>query len=248
MRVIFLRWIYQNAAAIFTMGQVGLDAYTTMGFPSKKLGNLPLIVDPDDFLTLNDDIMESATEIQRQFAQNGEIIFVGAAMLVAPKKYDLAIQAFHEALLHSSNQKAVMLIAGEGPERSNLQDLALRLGLGDKVHFLGWRQPQEMKSLYHAADVFIHPSAWDAYGAVILEAMVWGLPVLASDQTMAAVDRVVPGENGFIHEVGDTVALSAQIQYFLDDPARISFMGAKARATAEQWPVSRCVQPILDSL
>lgn len=247
-RMIILRWIYSNADAILTMGQVGIDAYKTMGVPNKKLRNLPLAIDLDDASLPDEQTKQKAQAFKVRYAPQGEMIFIGAGQLIPRKGYDLTLRAFRQALSQSANEKAVLFLAGDGPEKAALERLATELRIADKVHFLGWCQPEEMKAIYYSSDVFIHPASWEPYGAVILEAMSWGLPVLASDQTMAAVDRVVHGESGFIHKVGDTAALSAQIQYFLDDPTRISFMGTKARSTAEQWPLSRCLQPLLDLL
>lgn len=247
-RKIIFRWIYNNAAAILTMGQVGIDAFKAMGFQNKKLGNLPLSIDPDEALRVDDKTKQVAQELKAHFAPHGEIIFLGAGQLISRKCYDLAIRSFHQALSQSSHQQAVILFAGDGPEKCAFKRLAEELGVGDKVHFLGWCQPEEMRAIYCAGDVFIHPASWEPYGAVILEAMSWGLPVLASDQTMAALDRVVQGRSGFIHAVGDMSALSDHIKYFLDDPTRISLMGRKARNTAENWPLSRCVRPIVDLL
>jgi glycosyltransferase involved in cell wall biosynthesis len=158
----------------------------------------------------------------------------------------LAIKAFKQALSMSLSPRTVLLVAGDGPQKVELQDLIEQLDLSGHVHLLGWCQPPEIKALLSISNILVHPALWDPYPNVILEAIAWRLPVLASDQTMSAVDRVKPGLSGFIHHVGDVTELAKQMAYFLENPAEIKKMGARARLTAEEWPASRNVQTILD--
>jgi len=103
-----------------------------------------------------------------------------------------------------------------------------------------------MEAIFLAAEVLVHPALWDPYPVAVLEAMAWGLPVLASDQTMAAVDRVGPGESGFLHRVGDVSGLARDMAYLLGHRERVREMGRQARQTAAQWPVDRLAQTVLE--
>ena len=245
-RTFIIQWIINNAEMILTTGEVGVNAYRIMGCPEQKLRNLPFATDLDGPAHPGPDVLACAERLKARFAPRGEIIFIAAGQLVPRKEYAIAIQAFHQALGAGANQPAVFLIAGAGSQQGYLQELIAALGLSNRVHLLGWRQPEEMHGVFSAGSVLVHTANWDPYPNAILEAMAWGLPVLASHQSMSAVDRVIPGESGFIHPVGDIAALAQQMQYFLQEPSRINRMGAKARLTAEQWPVSRCVQTIRD--
>lgn len=240
-----LRWVYRNAAAILTTGHTGIAAFQAMGCPRERLHNLPWCVDPGVPAKVDQSINRHARELRQQYAPQGETLFLCAGQLIARKGYDVAIRALAKALA-KEKQGTAMLIAGDGPERKNLEDVVDSLGLSSKVHFLGWRQPREMESIFLAADVLVHPALWDPYPVAVLEAMSWGLPVLASDQTMAAVDRVISGESGFLRRVGDVSGLAEDMAYLLANPQRVKEMGHMARCTAEQWPVSRCAQKVLD--
>jgi glycosyltransferase involved in cell wall biosynthesis len=241
-----LSWLFRHAEAIFATGQVGVEAYNSLGCPANKLKNLPYTIDLEAPHKLSTNAKAYAATLRENLRLEGTLVFLAAGQLIERKRYDVALRAFAQALPASPEGKAVILIAGEGPEKQALADLASSLGLASQVHFLGWVQPGEMAGVFEVADVLLHPAAYEPYGLVVLEAMAWGLPVLASHRTMAAVDQVRHGENGFIHQMGEVEELAQHISYFLEDPQRAREMGAKARQTVEEWPVSRIVQTILD--
>lgn len=245
-RAMVLHWLFNNAEIFFSTGNVGTQAYKMLGCPEKKLRNLPWAVELEAPAKVSPGAREYAVWIKSRFAPKGEIIFLVAGQLIRRKGYDVALCAFAQALHQNKGKPGVLLIAGEGPARQELENLAGSLGIIDQVHFLGWQQPDQMQGLFHAADILVHPARWDPYPVAVLEAMSWSMPVLASNQTMAAVDRVCHGENGFIHQVDKIGELSDHISYLLENPVRILDMGIKARQTAEEWPVSRCVQTILE--
>lgn len=245
-RSCFLKWLFQNARAIFTMGQPGIEAFKHLGCPEDKIRNLPCTVDLDAPWRLSIEDREKGAVLRGQFAPQGGPILLCAGRLSPEKGFEVAIRAFAEYLTEDSKRQAVLLLAGDGPQKKELEEVSNNFGLTGKVHFLGWMQPEDMKALYYIADALLHPARWEPFGVVILEAMVWGLPVLASNQTMAAVDRINSGENGFIHRVGEVEELAGQMRYVLDNRQKLSDMGKKARLKAEEWPVSRCVQTIID--
>jgi glycosyltransferase involved in cell wall biosynthesis len=246
LRSIILKWIYSNAHAVMAMGQPGIDVNKKDGCPEYKLRNFPCAVDLEIPTQIDQGIIEQADSLKKRLAPEGEIIFLSAGRLAPIKGYELTLQAFARVLSKCPSKKAVLLFAGDGPRRVALQELAARLRISNQVHFLGWCQSEEMKPLYYLSDILIHPALWEPFGVAVLEAMAWSMPVLASNRTMAALDRIRHGENGFIHEVGDVAALADHMMFFLNNPKQIAIMGSRARQTAEQWPASRYVQTVLD--
>ena len=248
LRSFILKWIFNNSQAVLTSGDVGINACHELGCPLHKLRNFPFPVDLESPLRIGEEIKEKTLFLRKTYAPNGEIIFLTSGRLSPEKGYDVALQAVTQVLSQNPSFKAILLLAGEGLQRRELEELARTSGLTRVVHFLGWQQPQELIALYNVADILVHPSRWDPYPISVLEAMAWGKPVLASDKTMAAVDRVKHGESGFIHRTEDSAELSSHMIYFLNHPERIAEMGAQARLEAEKWPISRHVQTILDLL
>ena len=76
--------------------------------------------------------------------------------------------------------KARLVMAGSGPDQTNLTTLARQLGVGDRLHFLGHVGRQDLTDLYRAASLFVFPSAWETFGLAGVEAAMAGLPVVAS--------------------------------------------------------------------
>lgn len=78
-------------------------------------------------------------------------------------------------------QEVRLLIAGDGPQRRQLESLADELGLRDRVRFEGWVENEGKERLFRQADMFCLPSRNDSFGMVYLEAMANGLPIVALD-------------------------------------------------------------------
>ncbi|MEW4569792.1 glycosyltransferase family 4 protein [Tautonia sp. JC769] len=78
-------------------------------------------------------------------------------------------------------EQAELVIIGDGPERANLQGLADRLGVSDRVEFLGWMKSSEAIDELRRCDVFAFPSLQEPGGAVVMEAACLGLPIVCAD-------------------------------------------------------------------
>jgi glycosyltransferase involved in cell wall biosynthesis len=97
--------------------------------------------------------------------------------LAREKNIDLAIQA-----LGGLEDPGVHLaLAGDGPERAGLAELARAAGVEERVHFLGHIPRMELPDLYASCDAFVFPSFTETQGLVLAEALVCGLPVVAVD-------------------------------------------------------------------
>ena len=93
------------------------------------------------------------------------------------KRQDFLIKtvAQHRANLAENR----FIIIGDGPDYESALSLVKRLGIGDMVQFMGWQK--DMSGIYSALDVLLIPSRYEGVPLVMLEAMLWRLPVLASD-------------------------------------------------------------------
>lgn len=160
-------------------------------------------------------------------AEQGIALFVGR---LAPHK---GLDQFVEAALHTRG--ALHVLAGEGPERPRLEGLARRLGLAERVRFLG-RVPREaLPGLYAACDLAVLPSAsrLEAFGIAALEAMACARPVVVSD--IPGVREVVePGATGLLAQPLDAQDLARKVRELLDAPERRAAMGARARERVEE--------------
>lgn len=148
--------------------------------------------------------------------------------LIAQKGLDTALEAFAAAT--RSHPGAHYVLAGDGKLRPALEAQAKALGLGECVHFLGWRS--DAHAVYDALDLFLSPSRWEGFGLVLLEAMSHRLPIIGS--TAGAIPEVVAdGETGFLPPPGDPAALAAPLEALLADPALRRRMGEAGKTRLE---------------
>lgn len=129
------------------------------------------------------------------------------------------LPAFPEATLlvvSQSNLEAFRRRAGE-------------LGVESRVRFHG--REENMTRAYQAADVFVYPSAYDAFGMVVAEAMAAELPVVVG-QDIGAAEWLVPRQNGLLCDPARPVTVREQLQWLRADPERAHAIGRAARTVA----------------
>jgi len=111
------------------------------------------------------------------------------------------------------------------------RDLAARIGVADRVQFLGLKSTGELAKLYRTADLFVLPSHGEALPAVITEALMCGLPVVAT-RVGGIPDQV--GPHGYIVPPGDPAALAETLRQALADVAAEKIKHAEISKYATQ--------------
>ena len=146
-----------------------------------------------------------------------------AGRLTAQKSLEVALDAV------AAVDGVRLAIAGDGPERPQLERHAADAGLGDRVRFLGAAPREAVLALFRAADASILSSGWENFPHGVVESLAVGTPVLAT-RAGGVAEVVEDGRNGLLVEVGDTDALAGAVRrYFADD-------GLRARLRAEAAP------------
>ncbi len=105
-----------------------------------------------------------------------KFLILTAGRLHRLKGFDIAIRAFD--IFSHKFQNAILEIVGKGPEESKLRQLVNNLGLESKIRFTPWLPQKKLLSRMSESDVFLFPSFRDGGGAVVVEAMASGLPVI----------------------------------------------------------------------
>ncbi len=122
------------------------------------------------------------------------------------------------------------VLVGDGPARPSVEALARRLGVADRVTFLGPRD--DVAEVLAKAHVFALATRWEGLPLTILEAMRAGLPVVATD-VGGVREAVADGETGFLVPHGDPQRLAGRLAELAADPAMRSRMGAAGRRSYE---------------
>jgi glycosyltransferase involved in cell wall biosynthesis len=125
-----------------------------------------------------------------------------------------------------------LALCGEGAHRDALEAQAGRLGIADRVRFLGWVPREAIGRYFAAADIFVHTALVEAAGNVILEAQAAGCATVTSDSG-GPPEYIVAGETGLIVPPENPDALRAALQTLLEDVDLRARLGMAARHAAE---------------
>ena len=110
-----------------------------------------------------------------------------------------------------------MLLAGDGPERAELEARAVELGLTGRVRFLGPLPRNGVLELFRAADATLLSSSWENFPHTVVESLAVGTPVIAT-RVGGVPEIVTDGENGLLVPPGDPDALAVAIRRFFTEP------------------------------
>jgi colanic acid/amylovoran biosynthesis glycosyltransferase len=159
--------------------------------------------------------------------------FVQAGRLIEKKGLPVTLRAFAVFLRQYPNAK--LTIAGEGPLLGQLQDLSRQLNVDDRVSFTGFISQEQLREIYYASHIFLHPSQRGHDGNQegipnsMLEAMASGLPVFAT-QHGGIPEAIENDASGVLVPEGDHEKLAAALLDAAQDPgflARIARNGAE---------------------
>jgi L-malate glycosyltransferase len=185
----------------------------------------PIEVIPN-FIDLSAFCPDRAYKDRSAFASGPEKILLHISNF-RPVKRVLDIVRIFERVVREA--PAVLLMVGEGPERASAQALARRLGLQDRIRFLG--RQDRIEELTGMADVFLLPSELESFGLSALEAMACGVPVVGSDA--GGLPEVVKHtETGFLLPVGDIEGMAARTLEILKDEELHRCLGQAGRRRA----------------
>jgi glycogen synthase len=157
--------------------------------------------------------------------------------LVPAKGFDLALNALASITKRYPNIR--MLIAGDGPSRSQLEQQAAQLGLNRVVEFVGWVEPQNVPALINRASLVLIPSQIEGLPNVALQAALMSRPVVAT-RVGGIVEAVAHQQTGLLIE--NRYGLEEAIASLLNDSSLARRMGAAGRERAlELFGLQRCV-------
>jgi len=144
------------------------------------------------------------------------------------------------------------LVVGEGPDLPRLQQLAARLGLQDRVSFLGRRTVAEIVSLYNLADLFVlltrtEPPDVEGFGLVFLEAAACGLPSLGG-RSGGIPEAIEEGRTGWLVDPCDAGAIAATITELLGSPERLRRASESCLRTAPERTWERVADRIYQEM
>jgi glycosyltransferase involved in cell wall biosynthesis len=230
------KYITRKATFIFTTGNFGVNKYLETGLTKNpnKLVSLPFFVPRP----------EKVKEVFKRDSFN----IIQLCRLIDSKGIHISIKAFAELKkIHIKNIK--LYVAGVGPQKAFLEKLIQQYDLEDQVFLMGWQDKNGLEKLMHNADLLIHPVIdHDPFPLVVLEALTLGLPVIGSDLAGSVVERVKDGFNGFIIKANSISMLMDKILALYNDRNLLAVMSNNARISADEWPVSKGIKIVEQTL
>jgi glycosyltransferase involved in cell wall biosynthesis len=167
---------------------------------------------------------------------------VSIGRLVASKGVAVLLRALAEL------RDATAVVAGDGPERAQLEASLEGLGLTGRVSFVGWVDGDARDRLLRSARVFALPSLWDEpFGIAGVEALALGTPVVAT-RVGGIPSWLRDGEGGMLVERADAGGLAAALRRILGDSAFAASLTAATPAAAERFSSERHLLRLLPAL
>ncbi len=188
------------------------------GLDPEKIKVLNNCLDP--YLEKPLDSSRNPELMERYGLQPGQQILLTVARMADTevyKGYDKVIEAMPALLIDYPNLR-YLLVGKYGPlEKQRLDALIGQLGLQDHIIFAGFVPDEELAGHFNLADIFIMPSEKEGFGIVFIEAMFYGVPVIAGNVD-GSVDALANGELGLLVDPRDITAVSEAISKILDNP------------------------------
>ncbi len=162
--------------------------------------------------------------------ESGCLPLLGCVGYLLPEKgQELLIRAL--PAVRNQYQDCRLLLAGDGPCRARLEQLARQLGVEQAVQFAG--VVDDISQVYQALDVFVFPSIAEPLGSSLLSAMAYGLPAVAV--AAGAVPEIIQdGRNGLLVPGRDPTGVAAAVLRLLHDSSLCARLGIAARRTVEE--------------
>jgi glycogen(starch) synthase len=211
----------RRADAVVVLTERTAAALRADGVPAERISTIPSGFEPTLFQAA------AGTGAPRARPRIG---YVGR--LAAQKRADLLVTAFG-----AMQQVADLVVVGDGPERDRVHQLVHTSPAADRISTTGFVEHSAVPGVLASLDLLVLPSAYEEMGSVLVEAMVAGLPVVASD--VGGIPEVVcHGETGLLVPPGDVPALTAALDRLVADTALRARLaqGARDRSALYSWP------------
>lgn len=226
----FAGFIGRNVDAVLVPGTRHREFFTKLGVKPENIFIMPNVSNIE--ASKEDPI--NRDEIKKELRLENKKIAMFVGRLIDLKGVDYLIKAFKGVT--EKLDDSVLLIVGEGPEKSALEALTAELGLEGRVIFTGNIDNSKLGAYYLLADLFVLPSITtyfaDACPLVVNEAMYFSKPVITSD-AVGTTFMIKDGENGYVVPERNSEALEQAILKVLSDPDLILSMGRESKKLIE---------------
>jgi glycosyltransferase involved in cell wall biosynthesis len=210
-------WVLRHANAVIAMSRAMADQLATGGVPVNRIHVIHNAIDPAEH-----SVGGSGSSWRRRWGISADEVVLGVIGRLSPEKgQQIFLEAFQGVVARSPNRRAVLV--GDGPEKERLRQLVRRLGLANHVLFTG--HDSHIEELYPALDLVVIPSLSEGLPNVLLESLLYGRPVVATE--VGGIPEILkPAGGGWLVPPGNVLALEHAMLDALQDTARRTSSGS----------------------
>ena len=230
----YLRSLLQRSEVVIAPTQAILDELLSYA-PNIRRGEvIPTGVDCKRF---HPDV--DGSPMRERWGLDGNRVVLHLGRIAWEKNLDMVLEGFRS--LSEEDESLRLMVVGSGPAKDHYQELAMEMGIGEKVIFTGFVDDEELPQYYAACDAFVLASKFETQGLVVLEAMATGRPV-ACINYRATAEIVDDDVDGFLFKE-DIDSLTAALRKALDAPDTIK---KNARKKAETYSITEMAERLVD--
>ncbi|MEO6867498.1 MAG: glycosyltransferase [Gaiellales bacterium] len=194
------------------------------GVDPEKVVHVPYAFDPAKYHPVP---LERVAAIRAELSIEGRLAIGAFGRLFSAKGLEVLLRAF--AHVHRAHTEVRLVLVGDGPQRAELEALAIALDVKDAVRFAGWRT--DAMSVMSAVDVVAHASYTEAFSQVMVEALLLEKPLVITDVS-GVRDLLQDRISARIVPVRDQAALTAALDEIVSDAVVRSAMAVRGAAVA----------------
>jgi glycosyltransferase involved in cell wall biosynthesis len=237
LRNLAIRFLYPKADKIIFPSQDMANKMVKIYWRIKKKVNV--IPNPVDIATINERTQATIEDPVYQARSN---IIIAIGRISKEKGFSYLIRSI--SLLSKKSIDCKLVILGEGAESKNLQNLSKKLGVEDRVHFLGFKS-NPYKYLA-CSTIFVLSSLYEGFPNVLLEAMALGVPSIATRCPTGPEEIITDEVDGILVPSADEKALANAIKKLLLDKDLRKRLSEAARKKADNFRVEKIIKQYED--
>jgi len=225
-------FIFHHADAVIAANQFACDGLARIGIDSSRVHKITPGVNREEFHP-----KPPSLALIQEHKLSGKKVILTVSRLVPRKGHKAVLQAL--PIVQRQVKDLVYLIAGEGPERSHLEEMAKELGISDSVIFLGSVMQERLTEYYSLCDVFVMTNRMESggdaegFGMVFTEANAMGKPVIGG-RSGGAAEAIVEGQTGFLVDPDNSDEIARRLCLLLMNDQFAREMGAKGQRRVEE--------------
>jgi glycosyltransferase involved in cell wall biosynthesis len=237
-------WLVNRATLVIVPGKRVLGYWRQVDINPDKIR---MVAFYSNLLEMDRHVISLTNTLRTEFRDRVIVAYFGR--LLKKKGVDYLIRAF--AKIKSEFSNTVLIIGGNGPERSSLERLSESLGVRE-VKFLGAVSERDKPAFFMASDIYVCPSVNlgtpEEWGMVVTEAMSVGKPVVVTNATGGSLDLVENGVNGYVVPEKDPDSLYKAIKNLVENQSLRSSMGEASKRMVNRFGYDSVTQAMIQAI